>query len=278
MTDNYSQAMIADLRADSARWRQEQRVTGTRGSHSPTAFDMSGFTVPDPILEPYVASSTYQQSSAGRPQRREGDSPSVESGPYNIPAARERMPQDRRQAPDAMDIDRPVQQDRRYGGQPARGYQPENPGYPHQDRRGYPQDNRAYQPDQTMSDAYGRSGITPSHGQDPRFAPNYLQPGESAPAGYVKQGQYYVPVTSGYEQPTPAVATSRMPPSQYETGFGQPPAPQGRGDPRDPRYGQADYVDPRYAYPSPAATVSSVNARDREPIANPPQPRFAYRR
>ncbi|KAI7625076.1 hypothetical protein KC343_g6773, partial [Hortaea werneckii] len=44
-------------------------------------------------------------------------------------------------------------------------------------------------------------------------------------------------------------------------------------DSRDPRYGgQPDYSDnrdSRYAYPSPAATVTSVSGRDREPVTSP---------
>jgi len=39
-SDRSSQAMLADLRADSVKWRQEQRMTGTRGSYSPTISTM----------------------------------------------------------------------------------------------------------------------------------------------------------------------------------------------------------------------------------------------
>ena len=111
--------MIADLRADSQRWRQEQRSTGTRGSHSPVMLEKSGCTVPDACVGPYENSSTYHQSSAGRVQRRDADSPSLE-GPYSGMTSRDRIPADRRPPPmDAMQIDSPSvsQSDRRGYGQ-----------------------------------------------------------------------------------------------------------------------------------------------------------------
>merc|ERR1712072_1622617 len=83
-------------------------------------------------------------------------------------------------------------------------------------------------------------------------------------------GNYYVPVST-YEA-APAIAPSRSDVPKYGAGpYGQPPS-SGR-DSRDPRYGgQPDYSDnrdSRYAYPSPAATVTSVSGRDREPVTSP---------
>lgn len=257
--------MIADLRADSARWRQEQRQTGTRGSHSPIPRKSSGITVPDPPLEPYVGSSTYHASSASRTtqsSRREADSPSVD-GPYGLPpSSRDRIPVDSR-----MQIDPP---------QPSRGYQAES-RVPYQpDGRAFPVENRGYAPDGRSSyqpepaGFGGRVPVSAPFGQEPRYAPSYPQSSDGAPPGYVRQGNYYVPISS-YE-PAPSIPSRA---EQYGPGaFGGQP-PQQRSEPRDPRYQQPEYADPRYAYPSPAATVSSVSARDREPIPAPQQSRLA---
>lgn len=260
-----TQAMIADLRADSARWRQEQRQTGTRGSHSPKLRSMSGITVPDPSIEPYVGSSTYHASSASRTTtggRREGDSPSVD-GPYGLPpSSRDRIPVDNR-----MQID---------PAPPSRGYQPESRvPYP-PDGRAFPVENRGYAPDGRSSyqpepaGFGGRVPVSAPFGQEPRYAPSYPQSNDGAPPGYVRQGNYYVPISS-YE-PAPSIPSRS---DQYGSGgFGGQPQQQ-RNEPRDPRYQQPEYADPRYAYPSPAATVSSVSARDREPIPAPQQSRLA---
>ncbi|EME45805.1 hypothetical protein DOTSEDRAFT_44050 [Dothistroma septosporum NZE10] len=243
---NLTSAMIADLRADSQRWRQEQRQTGTR--------------------EPYVGSSTYHASSAGRTSnnRRDADSPSVD-GPYGIPASRERIPVDR------MQIDPP--QPSRGGAYPPENratYQPDGRAFP-PESRGYAEPGRSsYQPDSSMSSAFGgRPPVSAPYGQEPRYAPSYPpQPsGDGAPPGYVRQGNYFVPISS-YE-PTPSVPARS---DNFGPGYGQPPPPPPGRDPRDPRYQQPEYADPRYAYPSPAATVSSVSARDREPVPSPQQP------
>jgi hypothetical protein len=273
--------MIADLRADSARWRQEQRSTGTRGSTSPIIYDKSGITVPDQLLEPYVGSRTYEQGNASRSQRTNADPPSVEV-PYGAP------PTSRsggRGHVDAMQIDTPpVQPDRgRYGqaSQPARGYQPESGAYPPQGGRDrYPDAGRPpYQQDQPMADAYGRVPVSQPYGaQDPRYGGNYPQPNDGAPPGYVTQGDYYVPITSGYGQPSVMVSSRPEPQAYPPNPYGQPPEPQRdargpRGDARDPRYGQPDYNDASRYYPSPATTAASVDARN--PISSPPVPRFA---
>lgn len=136
-----------------------------------------------------------------------------------------------------------------------------------------------------MQDAYGsRAPVTAAFGGDPRYAPaGYPDQNPGIPQGY------YMPVTSGYPS-QPIMAPSGQDPRQYPPqAFGQPPPPNARDsrdhrdhrdqrDPRDPRYGGQEYNDPRYAYPSPAATVSSVAAREREPISSPQQPRFASHR
>ncbi|KXT15382.1 hypothetical protein AC579_2196 [Pseudocercospora musae] len=259
---NLTSAMIADLRADSARWRQEQRQTGTRGSNSP-CYDTLGKTAPDSSIEPYVGSSTYHASSAGRisHNRREGDSPSVD-GPYGLPtSSRDRIPVDR------MQIDPP---------QPSRGYPSDSRGaaYPPESRtfppdsRGYAPDGRSYQQDTQMSGFGARPPVSAPYGQEPRYAPSYPPANDGAPPGYVRQGNYFVPVSSSYD-PAPSIPSRS---DQYGgPGFGQPQQP--REPPRDSRgYPQQEYADPRYAYPSPAATVSSVSARDRDPIASPQQP------
>lgn len=285
--------MIADLRADSQRWRQEQRSTGTRGSHSPVISVKSGCTVPDPCLGPYEGSSTYNQSSAGRVQRREADSPSLETTYQGMPSGRERAPADRRapQQVDPTQIDSPSvpQPDRRGYGQPTRG------GYP-QDPRGFApaQDSRNYPQDTMMQDTYGRPPVTSSYSSDPRYASAYPQQGnDAAMSGFGRQpppsGNYYsTPASSSYDA-MPAMLGRPQDPSQYASAqYAQLPQSRGqehyrdqrdqRPDPRDPRYAGRGY-DPREpsdAYPSPAATVSSMTARDREPITSPPNPRFAY--
>ena len=256
--------MIADLRADSARWRQEQRQTGTRGSHSPL-YTVSGKTEPDEIIEPYVGSSTYHASSAGRTthNRRDADSPSVD-GPYGLPSGRERIPVDR------MQIDPPQQSRGGFAPDSRSAYPPDGRAFP-SESRGYAPDSRsAFQPDTAMSSGFGggRPPVSASYGQEPRYAPSYPQSNnDGAPPGYMRQGNYYVPVSS-YE-PAPAVPSRS---DNYGPGFGAPQS-------REPQRGyQQDYADPRYAYPSPAATVSSVSARDREPVSSPQQPRFAASR
>ncbi|PIA94841.1 hypothetical protein CB0940_08768 [Cercospora beticola] len=264
---NLTSAMIADLRADSARWRQEQRQTGTRGSKSPTMSIKSGLTVPDDSIEPYVGSSTYHASSAGRvsQKRSGGDSPNMD-GPYGLPPSqrereRERIPVDR------MQVDPPAPSRGSYPAPDRRApYQPDGRPFP-SESRGFAPDGRSSYPADTNMSGFGQPPVTSAYGQEPRYAPSYQQSNDGAPPGYVRQGNYFVPV-SGYET-APSIPGRADP---YGAGGYPQPPPQGR-DPRETRYPpQSDYADPaRYAYPSPAATVSSVSARDREPIASPPQ-------
>lgn len=234
---NLTSAMISDLRADSARWRQE-RATGTRGD--------------------YVGSSTYHSSAAGRQDRRGGDSPLVDSYAgrerERVPPSTSRLPQDR------MDIDMlpGAPTDRRYG-QPDRGYLPP-------DSRGYPPDSRPpYSQEPPAYSGFGRPPVSSYPSQEPRYAPSgsYAQASDGTPAGYVRPGNQYLPVST-YE------TASAMPSRSEAPGYGaysQPTQVPSRGDGRgDPRYPttQQDY-DPRYAYPSPATTVSTaISARDRE--------------
>ena len=275
--------MIADLRADSVRWRQEQRQTGSRGStNSPVSSTMSGFTVPDSSSDPYVGSRTYEEGSASRAHRRDANSPAIAEGPYGAPAAGQRAQDPRSRMGEQMMVDAPPPSNQRYQGQPPpRGYQPEPRDYPENSRdysRQQPS-GRPYQPDQVMSDY--APPVSAPYGQESMYAPtSFGQPAGGAPPGYVRQGEYYVPVSQAFSAPAPAPSR----PDPYAApGYGQP-QPQYREaarDPRearDPRYGvQPEFQDPRNAYPSPAATVSSVNARDREPMMSPPQPRFASR-
>ena len=306
--------MIADLRADSARWRQEQRMPGTRGSQSPRVTHQAGNTAPDKMPD-YVGSNTYHNSQAARvPRSRDGDSPALEA-PYgsSVPSSRampvdrmpidrmpvertpteripvsrmpvDRMPMDRMD--DRMQIDPPSgpPQDRRYPNDRNGGY-PSDPRYG-ADPRGFPDSRTAYPQEQA---SYGRAPpVTSSYSQEPvypRSGGYASQPGDGAPPGYVRQGNYYVPVSS-------ADSSMRPEPSMYggANPYGQslqpqrsdsrdprdhPRDPRDMRDPRDPRYTQ-DYPgqDPRYAYPSPAATTASL-PRERESVTSPPQQRFA---
>ena len=308
--------MIADLRADSARWRQEQRMPGTRGSQSPRVLHQSGNTAPDKVPD-YVGSNTYHNSQAARvPRSRDGDSPAVET-PYgsSLPSARGSMPVDRmpidrmpvdrtpteripvsrmpadrmpmdRMQDDRMQIDPPsgLPQDRRYTSD-RNGY-PSDPRYG-SDPRGFSDSRPVYPPqDQTP---YGRAPpVTSSYAQDSIYARSGGYPpqaNDGAPPGYVRQGNYYVPVSSAEPvRPDPSLYGSSNPYGQQL----QPQRSESRDlrdsrdprdmrdmrDPRDPRY-PPDYAqDPRYAYPSPAATNASL-PRERETVTSPPQQRFA---
>lgn len=197
---------------------------------------------------------------------------------------------------DAMQIDSPSAppQDRRGYGQPARGgYPPEPRGFaPPQDSRNYPQDTM-------MSDSYGRAPVSSSYAQEARYNSAYpQQPNDAAMPGFGRQlpptGNYYpAPVSSSYDA-MPTMQARAQDPSQYPGAqYGQPQQTRGqdyhrdrdardpRPDPRAPRYdgrGGYDPRDPSDAYPSPAATVTSMSTRDREPITSPSNPRFAHRR
>nr|POF07149.1 hypothetical protein CFP56_31773 [Quercus suber] len=269
---NLTSAMIADLRADSTRWRQEQRASGTRGIYNPNGSGHSGFAVPDVDVESYEGSVTYHASSAATSiNNRTGDSPRAPE--YGVSGVRDqRMPSSR--IPDGMDIDQPMQnpraypQDRAYPPQ-RNGFAPGNPA-----RAPGPFPGNDYPPEQPP---YGRVPVSsPAYGVNQGYPPPPLTNGnnDGAPPGYVRQGNYYVPVSS-YEQPGSSMPSRPEPPSQYGPGYGQPP-PNQRNDPRG--YGQPEYKnDPaRFAYPSPATTVSSVAARERDPVPSAQQPRFAF--
>ena len=122
--------MIADLRADSIRWRQEQRQTGVGSCKYPIHYELSGTTEPDPSIAAYVGSDTFNQSNAAGVSR---NSPSLDQ--YGRPAPMQGRPDDgRRPPPDQMQVDGP-------GGRapPGQGYN--QPGYYPQDGRGaFPQD------------------------------------------------------------------------------------------------------------------------------------------
>lgn len=310
--------MIADLRADSARWRQEQRIGPvTRGSQSPRVTHQAGITVPDKMPE-YVGSNTYHNSQAARvPRSRDGDSPAVEA-PYgsSVPGARDRMPVDRmpvdrmpvdrmptdripvnrmpadrmamdRMQDDRMQIDPPSgpPQDRRYPAD-RNGYPPERYG---SDARGFP-DSRPGYPSQEQP-PYGRAPpVTSSYSQDSMYARSNPYPppaaNDGAPPGYVRQGNYYVPVSSAEPMRTdpygaPHPYGQPMQPQRME-GVREPRDlrdlqrdPRDSRDPRDPRYAQDYPQDARYAYPSPAATTASLPRGERETVASPQQQRFA---
>jgi hypothetical protein len=266
------------------------------------------------------------------PRSRDGDSPAVEA-PYgsSVPGARlvDRMPMDSRMPVDRMPADRiPVnrmpadrmamdrmQDDRMQIDSPSglpqdRRYTAERNGYPSEprygaDTRGYPETRPGYPPQDQPP--YGRAPpVTSSYTQDSMYARSNAYPppvNDGAPPGFVRQGNYYVPVSAA-EQPMrtdPAMYGSSIP-------YGQPLQPQRmdgardprdprdlqrdlqrdpRGDPRDqrdlrdprdprdPRYPQDYPQDPRYAYPSPAATTASLPRGERDTVASPQQQRFA---
>jgi len=311
------QAMIADLRADSARWRQEQRIGPVaRGSQSPRVTHLAGNTEPD-MMPDYVGSKTYHNSQAARvPRSRDGDSPAVEA-PYgsSVPSNRDRMPVDRmaidnrmpvdrmpvdripvsrmpadrmaidRMQDDRMQIDPPsAPQDRRY---PDRNGYPSDPRYG-SDARGYSdardvRDARSSYPSQDQP-PYGRGApVSSSYSQDSMYARSGAQssqPSDGAPPGYVRQGNYYVPISSA-EQPRTDYGSSHpysqpAQPQRMETREMRdaPRDPRDLRDHRDPRYGQDYAQDPRYAYPSPATTTASLPRGERDTVAKPSQ-RFA---
>jgi len=299
---NLTTAMIADLRADSARWRQEQRI--------------------GPVARDYVGSKTYHNSVAARvPRSRDGDSPAVEA-PYgsSVPSNRDRMPVDRmpidsrmpvdrmpvdripvnRMPADRMAIDR-MQDDRMQIDTPSgppqdRRYQADRNGYPSDPR--YGADARGYSDARDVRDArtsyppqeqppFGRAApVSSSYSQDSMYARSAAQSSQTsdgAPPGYVRQGNYYVPISSAeqprtdygsshpYSQPAqPQRMDTRMDTREMRDPRDAPRDPRDARDHRDPRYGQ-DYQDPRYAYPSPATTTASLPRGEREPIAKPHQ-------
>lgn len=152
----------------------------------------------------------------------------------------------------------------------------------------YPLDGRQQYPqDQPLVGSYPRQPVTSGFQQDTRYATAYPQtPGDVVPPGYVRQGNYYVPVSQPPYDNNPAMRAE----PQYPPYGGQQPAPgrsdlrdmrdsrdtrnDPRGDPRDPRDPRypPDYQDPRdprYAYPSPAATVSTISG-ERPQVTSPP--------
>jgi hypothetical protein len=272
----------------------------------------------------YVGSNTYHNSQAASvPRSRDGGSAAVEA-PYgsSVPSARDRVPVDRMPMDSRMPVDRmptdriPVnrmpadrmpmdrmddrmQIDPPSGPPQDRRYQADRSGYPPEQRygtdaRGFPDTRPGYPPQDQAP--YGRAPpVTSSYTQDTMYARSNAYPppvNDGAPPGYVRQGNYYVPVSSA-EQPM------RPDPSMYGGShpYGQPMQPQriegvrdprdprdprdlqldsrDPRDPRDPRYAQ-DYPQvPRYAYPSPGATTASLPRGERDTAASPQQQRFA---
>jgi hypothetical protein len=326
--------MIADLRADSQRWRQEQRIGPvTRGSQSPRVTHQAGNTAPDKMPE-YVGSNTYHNSQAARvPRSRDGDSPAVEA-PYgsSVPGARDRMPVDsrmpidsrmpvdsrmptdsripaNRMPADRMAMDSRMQDDRMQidppPGPPQGRYQADRNGYSSDprygaDARGFPDTRPGYSSQDQPT--YGRAPpVTSSYAQDSMYARSNAYPppvNDGPPPGYVRQGNYYVPVSSA-EQPMrtdPSMYGSSIPygqqlppqrmegvrdprdprdPRDLQRDPRDPRDPRDQRDPRDPRYAQDYPQDPRYAYPSPATTTASLPYGERDTVASPQQQRFA---
>ncbi|GAB7359616.1 hypothetical protein MBLNU230_g6799t2 [Neophaeotheca triangularis] len=221
---NLTNAMIADLKQDSARWRQEQRSTGTRGSNSPRVSLNSGYTEPDTFIEPYVGSAAHNASVKGRPSRPPVESPGAGgNSPYRMADSRsDRSHEDR------MDVDTPAVAppgDRRYGSADPR----------------YPQENRVYsdnrdprsQPDARQ---YPSDSRDPRH-RDPREQQRDLRDSRD-PRGEVRSHpvnidpRYADPRAPQYHQEQPMAGSYGRPPvtssfqqdPRYPTASGYPPA------------------------------------------------------
>jgi hypothetical protein len=242
---NLTTAMIADLRADSARWRQEQRL----GS----------------VTREYVGSNTYHLSQAARvPKDIYGDLDGIEA-PYGSAVARDRD----RTPVNRMPIAPQYPYDQKYGVDPG--------GLPDIRSVNLPQEQALY--GRAQNAMFARSDA------------NHSPLGGSAPPGYVRQGNYYVPISSA-EQPMwpnlpiyegPHRYSQQLQPQRMESArdprdprdprdvLRDPRDPRDLRDPRDPRHGQAYPQDPRYAYPTPSATTASMPRGERSSIdAAPP--------
>jgi hypothetical protein len=153
-----------------------------------------------------------------------------------------------------------------------RNYHPDGRAYVPSDR-GYPppETRMPYQQEMPLPSAYGQRPPVTGPYEQPRYAPDYAP--NNVPAGYARGAAHIPPVSSPYDPnhgPRPPV-------TGYAQGnvYAQAPPPSIR-PPRENGYAQPEYVDhTRYAYPSPATTVSSVA---REPAAIPGQqpPRCAH--
>jgi hypothetical protein len=218
---NLTTVMMAQLRSDSAKWRQEQRT--------------------NPAIGDYVGSSTYYNSEAARVQGSDGRDFEAVERPYGVSVSgsrdqmsAERMPIDRmpvgRMPVDRMPTDRiPVNR--------------------------MPWDMGPV--DRMPPQLYARSNTHPP-------STDY-----GAPPGYVRQGNYYVPISSA-EQP---MRMESAPELHYPLDLQNDPR-----DLRDPRifgYAQDYSQDPRYAYPAPAATTASLPRSERDTVVNTAPPRYA---
>jgi hypothetical protein len=164
-----------------------------------------------------------------------------------------------------MQLDPPVAPPARTIPTTERNYHPDGRAYGPSDRGYPPPDNRMpYQQDVPLPSAYGQRPPVTAPYEQPRYAPEY--PAGNGPPGYSRPGEHIPPVSSPYD----SNHGPRLPVTGYAQGniYAQAPPPSMR-PPRDAGYPQQEYVDPsRYAYPSPATTVSSIA---REPVATPPQ-------
>jgi hypothetical protein len=218
---NLTTVMMAQLRSDSAKWRQEQRT--------------------NPAIGDYVGSSTYYNSEAARVQGSDGRDFEAVERPYGVSVSgsrdqmsAERMPIDRmpvgRMPVDRMPTDRiPVNR--------------------------MPWDMGPV--DRMPPQLYARSNTHPP-------STDY-----GAPPGYVRQGNYYVPISSA-EQPMRMESAPKL---HYPLDLQNDPR-----DLRDPRifgYAQDYSQDPRYAYPAPAATTASLPRSERNTVVNTAPPRYA---
>lgn len=148
--------MIADLRADSTRWRQEQRQTGVGSCKYPIVYESSGMTEPDSCIAAYVGSDTFNQSNAAGISR---NSPSLDQYGQPVRGPMTGRPDDgRRPPPDQMQVDLPP-------GRPPQGQGYNQPGYYPQDGRGqFPQDPARGYPNQPNQRPAGPPG-DPGYGQ-----------------------------------------------------------------------------------------------------------------
>ncbi|GAB7366648.1 hypothetical protein MBLNU230_g8630t1 [Neophaeotheca triangularis] len=178
---NLTTDMIADLKRDSARWRQEQRVTGTR--------------------EPYVGSATHKASVWGRHSVQESLDPREYPPTYHDrpPSRYSSQPDARQYAPDPRDP-RDQQRDPRYSMDPQAEFRS------HPINIGTNVDPRY--PDGRSQMSYGRPPMTSSFQPDSGYA---TAPGsiDGPPPGYVRPGNYYVPMSQPADDSSAAVRDSQ---------------------------------------------------------------------
>lgn len=256
--------MIEDLRNDSTKYKQqEQRVANARAKR-PHPADHVQEWMPDAPAGPYGGPNP-QMMNTSRTLRREGDSPRAQE--HSGPHPRDR-PSQSHLATTPMDI---VGMEPDNIPRPPVGFHPQaGPVFGPDGRPIYPPDGRPYPPEMPPpGQGYGQRPPVispPLYGGPPppsEFVGNYPSHYDDGQhGGYPPRGEYY---GQGADIRGPLPGRNDTP---YANPYNGPPPPRGLD-----RYGQPEFQEARYAYPSPATTVSSVTARERElPQGLPPQP------